>query len=878
MDMKHYKYLGYAMMAAGMLAATSCSDFSDYNEAKLDSTPSGNLTLWENISQNPQLSEFAQLVKKTGFDSELNNTRYLTVWAPANGTFNRADLETLTDSALLAQFIKSHVAEYGHAATGLLNERVHTLNDKSFTFAGSGNYTFDGVDITATNMPSINGLMHMLNGAARFFPNLYEYIFMAQGVDSLRQQFLKYQRTYLDPDASIKGPMVNGVQTYIDSVLIVVDSEQLPKQSSPFRGVITVGNGVNAGDTISGIVRDHHDVPLVGATVCERNEKGWIVSAAITDHNGRFTLKVVADDNVWFQPFRAVLRTDPAYALTNAAPWTIGHEIRPLGGAAAANTADAAVEVDGNLPGYIYAPGGRGNWNPRLYHEPKQDSAADGVDTGSDDKDPFEDLKSAIYPVNTASAPIEVWWQGAVMQEGMSMPIRFPCVVQSYKAEWPRERDVQNIVIAAQRGSDGQMAGASEAALYLNATTDLALPTSIDGVDPGLDSGLTFGFWVDPSPSGAGSPETTEGVLVTFTPGDGNALAFRLLKEGGRHFVALSTTVSAGTSWTDLASAEVPADEWSFVSLVLDPTEGASRTARFGVDAREVWTGTLSLEVLFDEFMLGLGAWHPLFGGTGVPAATGVALDSMTVWLAPLTVEQLAETWQNMDGASAFDSVRQLHYSFDEAGDLDPLTGLEARFAFDTVGCRRLLSIGPLKLSPGAPHLYSGRIAAGGQVAPEIYWQNDPNAGGFNPNDEHAFLADSPTGEKIVHALRCDLADENGSRPFVLVQYEKGGKGAMRVYGVQLTNAVYSTLGSARTAGLMLTPPHPLDGLDKASNDKNFALTVSAAPTNSFGETTSDSEVVSSSLRSARLSHGSRAPPRTRRTCSRPRRCRGGGT
>ena len=71
-----------------------------------------------------------------------------------------------------------------------------------------------------------------------------------------------------------------------------------PKERSfPIRGVITVGNGVNAGDTISGIVRDHHDVPLVGATVCERNEKGWIVSAAITDHNGRFTLKVVNTNN-----------------------------------------------------------------------------------------------------------------------------------------------------------------------------------------------------------------------------------------------------------------------------------------------------------------------------------------------------------------------------------------------------------------------------------------------------------------------------------------------------------------------------------------------------------------------------------------------------
>lgn len=65
----------------------------------------------------------------------------------------------------------------------------------------------------------------------------------------------------------------------------------------PIKGVITVGNGVNTGDTISGIVRDHHDVPLVGATVCERNEKGRIVSAAITDHNGRFTLKIVNTNN-----------------------------------------------------------------------------------------------------------------------------------------------------------------------------------------------------------------------------------------------------------------------------------------------------------------------------------------------------------------------------------------------------------------------------------------------------------------------------------------------------------------------------------------------------------------------------------------------------
>jgi hypothetical protein len=42
----------------------------------------------------------------------------------------------------------------------------------------------------------------------------------------------------------------------------------------------------------------------------------------------------------------------------------------------------------------------------------------------------------------------------------------------------------------------------------------------------------------------------------------------------------------------------------------------------------------------------------------------------------------------------------------------------------------------------------------------------------------------------------------------------------------------------------MFTPPHPLETLDYANNAKNYAYTVSAAPTNSFGEVTADSEVV----------------------------------
>ena len=50
-----------AMMAAGAVAVTSCTEFDDYNKVVTDSNVSATRTLWENIRQNSQLSDFAAL-------------------------------------------------------------------------------------------------------------------------------------------------------------------------------------------------------------------------------------------------------------------------------------------------------------------------------------------------------------------------------------------------------------------------------------------------------------------------------------------------------------------------------------------------------------------------------------------------------------------------------------------------------------------------------------------------------------------------------------------------------------------------------------------------------------------------------------------------
>lgn len=196
------------------VAMVSCTDFTDYNEAPVDELAQGNQTLWENILKTDELTDFAALVKRTGFDVELSNTRSYTVWAPVNGSFNPSDYESLNDSMLLQQFVKSHVAEYTHVATGEVDKRIHALNEKSFTFTGNGSYTYDELPISKANLPGSNGMLHLLNGVAQFFPNLYEYLRMGEDIKLLSDEFLRYETSELDKKNSVKGPVVDGVQTY----------------------------------------------------------------------------------------------------------------------------------------------------------------------------------------------------------------------------------------------------------------------------------------------------------------------------------------------------------------------------------------------------------------------------------------------------------------------------------------------------------------------------------------------------------------------------------------------------------------------------------------------------------------------------------------
>lgn len=218
------------MIAASVLTATSCSDFSDYNEVKSDAVATGNRPLWDNIVSDPQLSDFAALVKKAGFDKNLQASHFYTIWAPINGTFDAAYWNAKDSASLLTEFIQSHVAEYNYTVSGprphyeevVDNKvnRVNMLNGKSFLFEGETSYTFGDVPVAQINIPCENGVMHTLRGAAAYRPDVYEYLttpsyVQAAGVDSVAKFFTDHHIVVRDEANSVKGPMVDGKQTYI---------------------------------------------------------------------------------------------------------------------------------------------------------------------------------------------------------------------------------------------------------------------------------------------------------------------------------------------------------------------------------------------------------------------------------------------------------------------------------------------------------------------------------------------------------------------------------------------------------------------------------------------------------------------------------------
>lgn len=223
--MKINKYIGFTMLVASLVTTTSCSDWNDWNEVQTDPNPAADKTLWENISEISELQNFKTILEKVNMRDALQSSKFHTVWAPELTDKQRDSILALNDTVIIDQFVKNHIAEYNHQATGVMENRIHTLNLKAYNFEGSNfNYTFNQIKLSKANIPNTNGTLHILERNSPFLPNAYQNLWMTDDVDSIANYFKQYELTVLDESQSVPGPIVNGKQTYIDSVMVTYNT------------------------------------------------------------------------------------------------------------------------------------------------------------------------------------------------------------------------------------------------------------------------------------------------------------------------------------------------------------------------------------------------------------------------------------------------------------------------------------------------------------------------------------------------------------------------------------------------------------------------------------------------------------------------------
>jgi len=200
-------------------ALTSCSDWDDHYEADSSLLSSQQQTLWQNINSNGQLSQFASLLKKAGYDEVLSATQTYTVWAPTDGSFDYDVVNAFNSTRLQKEFIENHIARNNYPASGSVSERIFTLNEKLMHFDGNGSYTMQDVAVGQPNLASSNGTIHVVSGKIPFRANIYESLNSNDfALDSISAFFHSYDVKKLNELKSVQGPMLNGEITYLDSV------------------------------------------------------------------------------------------------------------------------------------------------------------------------------------------------------------------------------------------------------------------------------------------------------------------------------------------------------------------------------------------------------------------------------------------------------------------------------------------------------------------------------------------------------------------------------------------------------------------------------------------------------------------------------------
>lgn len=200
----YIKRLFFLLTCTSIVMLSACKDkWADHN-ALLNADNS--VTLLDKIKQQPELSSFADLLARTGYDEILASSKTFTVWAPNNEAIKKADQRIFEVDSLTRQFVANHIVNQNYLvatlkSSGLAALRIQALSGKYISLK------VDGVDEAKTLKADIvvkNGVFNEVDAALEVHQNVWEYI---NGLTGVGQKQMNYIR-------SLKYSVVNGAKIY----------------------------------------------------------------------------------------------------------------------------------------------------------------------------------------------------------------------------------------------------------------------------------------------------------------------------------------------------------------------------------------------------------------------------------------------------------------------------------------------------------------------------------------------------------------------------------------------------------------------------------------------------------------------------------------
>ncbi len=224
---------GFMQCVLCIAAATlfgACTEWSDHYDGA-DSAEGGNLTLWQQLKGNPQLSDFCQVLEQTkvfrmhkktpvSYADLLDGGQSFTIVAPVNGSFNKDSLLQLVqtaqgDSVVERFFVFNHLARSLNSV-GAEPKSMFLLNKKHVSM---GDGAIEGVRLTNPNIHAKNGVLHIAERPLPYQRNLYEAVCDLPEFSGIGANLRQYEEDEFDADRSVSSGIIEGVPVYVDSVV-----------------------------------------------------------------------------------------------------------------------------------------------------------------------------------------------------------------------------------------------------------------------------------------------------------------------------------------------------------------------------------------------------------------------------------------------------------------------------------------------------------------------------------------------------------------------------------------------------------------------------------------------------------------------------------